>query len=137
MNFKMHADLCTQLHELCVAKNKRYGDSFSKTVQHYGLISALTRMSDKWNRIETLILGRADESADESLVDSLIDLANYCIMTVCEIQDLGLKVKTSVTTSLMSLRLILYSFTVTASSFSLMPLAMDSASFRVPFHMVS
>ena len=95
MNLKMHADLCTQMHELCVAKNKRYGDSFSKTVQHYGLISALTRMSDKWNRIETLILGRADESADESLVDSLTDLANYCIMTVCEIQDPGPKAETS------------------------------------------
>lgn len=99
MNLKMHADLCTQMHELCVAKNKRYGDSFSKTVQHYGLISALTRMSDKWNRIETLILDRADESADESLVDSLTDLANYCIMTVCEIQDSELKAKTSETTS--------------------------------------
>ena len=99
MNLKMHADLCTQMHELCVAKNKRYGDSFSKTVQHYGLISALTRMSDKWNRIETLILGRAGESADESLVDSLTDLANYCIMTVCEIQDSGPKVKTSETIS--------------------------------------
>ena len=99
MNLKMHADLCTQMHELCVAKNKRYGDSFSKTVQHYGLISALTRMSDKWNRIETLILSRADESADESLVDSLIDLANYCIMTVCEIQDSGPKIKTSETTA--------------------------------------
>ena len=99
MNLKMHADLCTQMHELCVAKNKRYGDSFSKTVQHYGLISALTRMSDKWNRIETLILSRADESADESLVDSLTDLANYCIMTVCEIQDSGPKVKTSETIS--------------------------------------
>lgn len=99
MNLKMHADLCTQLHELCVAKNKRYGDSFSKTVQHYGLISALTRMSDKWNRIETLILGRADESADESLVDSLTDLANYCIMTVCEIQDSEPKAETSETIS--------------------------------------
>ena len=99
MNLKMHADLCTQMHELCVAKNKRYGDSFSKTVQHYGLISALTRMSDKWNRIETLILSRADESADESLIDSLTDLANYCIMTVCEIQDSGPKVKTSETIS--------------------------------------
>ena len=99
MNLKMHADLCTQMHELCVAKNKRYGDSFSKTVQHYGLISALTRMSDKWNRIETLILGRADESADESLVDSLTDLANYCIMTVCEIQDSGPKAETSKTIS--------------------------------------
>ena len=99
MNIKTHADLCTQMHELCVAKNKRYGDSFSKTVQHYGLISALTRMSDKWNRIETLILGNADESTDESLVDSLIDLANYCIMTVCEIQDSELKAKTSETTA--------------------------------------
>ena len=99
MNLKMHADLCTQMHELCVAKNKRYGDSFSKTVQHYGLISALTRMSDKWNRIETLILGNADESADESLIDSLTDLANYCIMTICEIQDSGPKVKTSETIS--------------------------------------
>lgn len=95
MNLKMHADLCAQMHELCVEKNKRYGDSFSKTVQYYGLISALTRMSDKWNRIETIILGRADESADESLVDSLTDLANYCIMTVCEIMQMNIdKLKT-------------------------------------------
>ena len=87
MNLKMHADLCTQMHDLCVEKNKRYGDSFSKAVQHYGLISALTRMYNKWNRIETLILGRADESADESLVDSLTDLANYCIMTCIELKE--------------------------------------------------
>ena len=86
MNLTLHEKLCHDMHELCVAKNKRYGDSFSKTVCKYGLISALTRMEDKWNRIEEIILNHADGSADESLEDSLMDLANYSLMTICEIK---------------------------------------------------
>lgn len=63
-------------------KNQKYGNSFDISVEKYGLISALTRMSDKWNRIENLILTHDDGTDDESLKDSLMDLANYCNMTV-------------------------------------------------------
>lgn len=87
MNSTLHEKLCTEMHELYVAKNKRYGDSFSKTVQKYGLIAALIRMEDKWNRIEELVHKTATESADESLVDTLMDLANYSLMVICEIKD--------------------------------------------------
>lgn len=66
-----------------VIKNKKYGNSFDKSVEKYGLISALTRMSDKWNRLETLILNRENGAdTDESLTDILKDLANYCNLTV-------------------------------------------------------
>ncbi len=69
-------------------KNKKYGDSFGISVKKYGLISALTRMSDKWNRIENLILTGDNGTGDESLRDSLVDLSNYCNMTIIELEDL-------------------------------------------------
>ena len=56
---------------------------FGRSVEKYGAISALTRISDKFNRLESLIL--ANEKAeinDESLDDTLKDLAAYCIMTL-------------------------------------------------------
>lgn len=62
-------------------KNEKYGNSFDISVNKYGLIAALTRMSDKWNRIENLVLKNDKGTADESLIDSLMDMANYCNMT--------------------------------------------------------
>ena len=75
-------DLLSSELELYKLKNEKYGDSFNKSVEKYGLISALTRMSDKWNRIENLILNNDSGTEDESLIDSLQDLANYCNMTI-------------------------------------------------------
>ena len=70
-------------------KNKDYGNSFGKSVERYGLISALTRMSDKWNRLENLILNTNGSRMvnDESLVDTLMDLATYCLMTIMTIEE--------------------------------------------------
>ena len=63
-------------------KNERYGDSFSLTFDQYGPISALTRMKDKMNRLENLILNTELDPRDETIIDTLMDLANYCDMTV-------------------------------------------------------
>lgn len=63
-------------------KNADYGDSFGKSFRKYGPISALTRMSDKWNRLENLILnGSGPKVADEAISDTLLDLATYALMT--------------------------------------------------------
>lgn len=84
--FEQHEQLLQKLHETFVKKNMAYGDSFALSIKKYGMIAALTRMSDKFNRIETLILGGRNEVTDESLIDSLCDIANYAIMTVMEME---------------------------------------------------
>ena len=84
-NAAKHMELCKYLNNLYATKNQKYGDSFSMTVQKYGIIAALTRLSDKWQRFETLILTKDPGTPDESIRDTLLDMANYCIMTVMEL----------------------------------------------------
>lgn len=67
---------------LYAEKNERYGDAFAKTFQAYGPISALTRMRDKLDRLEALILNPQLDPKDETILDTLTDLANYCDMTI-------------------------------------------------------
>lgn len=67
-------------------KNRDYGDSFHVSVQKYGIIAALTRISDKFNRLENLILNK-DNPNYESLHDTLLDAAAYCIMTAMELPE--------------------------------------------------
>lgn len=83
-----HENLCKFLNALYLTKNKKYGDSFGLSVRKYGPIAALTRLSDKWNRLENLMLHNDDGTADESLRDTLIDMANYCLMTIIELEDM-------------------------------------------------
>ena len=68
-------------------KNHDYGGSFGISVRKYGKIAALTRISDKFNRIENLILNGNAQVKDENLLDSLKDLACYCVMTVMAIEE--------------------------------------------------
>lgn len=88
-NLLDHAGICGELTSIYRKKNADYGNSFSRAVEKYGLVSALTRISDKFNRLESLVLHQTQEVKDESVEDTLLDLANYCIMTVMEIRKHG------------------------------------------------
>lgn len=82
-NVKRFRRISQELADLYSRKNKDYGDSFGRSVEKYGFISALTRISDKFNRLESLILAHENAKvSDESLDDTLKDLAAYCIMTL-------------------------------------------------------
>ena len=48
-------------------------------------------MSDKWNRLEQMILNGDNGTEDETLEDTLIDLSNYCLMTVLELKERGVE----------------------------------------------
>ena len=62
-------------------KNADYGNSFDKSCNEFGITAALVRMNDKFNRIKSLT--KNDNLVkDESIEDTLIDLANYSIMTL-------------------------------------------------------
>lgn len=91
-----HKNICTKLHDTYKKKNSDYGDSFGISYKKYGIISAITRMSDKWNRLESLVLNKAKPLVDdESISDTLLDLANYAIMTYMEIENAKKKETTS------------------------------------------
>jgi predicted RNA-binding Zn-ribbon protein involved in translation (DUF1610 family) len=80
----MHKKVCEELTELYRRKNHDYGDSFHITYEKWGLPMAAIRLGDKLQRFETLI--RAESAIkDESIRDTLIDLSNYAIMTVMEL----------------------------------------------------
>lgn len=84
-----HKQLCDQLNEVYKEKNSKYGDSFEVSVQKYGLIAALTRISDKFNRFEQLIMTRSNGTSDESLMDTCLDAANYFLMTAMELENIS------------------------------------------------
>lgn len=86
-NVRMFRKIANDMVELYARKNKDYGDSFTKSVEKYGMISALTRISDKFNRIENLILNGEGEVKDESIIDTLTDLASYSVMAVIALRD--------------------------------------------------
>lgn len=84
---KAHENLCTEIHELYVNKNHDYGDSFGKTYANLGIISAATRISDKYNRFIELAKGNKPLVSTETIRDTLIDMANYALMTIIELDN--------------------------------------------------
>lgn len=84
-NVEQFKRIAQELCELYEAKNKAYGGSFSATYDKLGLISAVTRISDKYNRLCNLATNPNIDNLGESLEDTLRDMASYCIMTVIEL----------------------------------------------------
>lgn len=81
---EIHSQICKELTETYAAKNKDYGDSFA-IVRNEVPNSTLVRITDKYLRLKNLILsGEPNAVRDESIEDTLLDLANYCIMELIE-----------------------------------------------------
>ena len=76
-----HRDIAKELRKTYEKKNKDYGDSFANSLDKHGLIAAIVRMDDKMSRLSNLV--GADELmvTSESMRDTVMDLANYAIMT--------------------------------------------------------
>ena len=81
-----HKQICLALNNLYAKKNHDYGDSFHQTFVEEGMAMPRIRLGDKFNRFKTLSRGGDQKVNDESIRDTLIDLANYAIMTVLEME---------------------------------------------------
>lgn len=81
-----HLAIVKELNDVYRRKNADYGDSFGHQFAEYGEISAAIRLEDKLKRFKQLIKNPA-QVKDESKIDTLIDLANYAIMTVIEMEE--------------------------------------------------
>lgn len=78
-------NITTEMAELYEKKNHDYGDAFGQTFAELGIISAVTRISDKTNRLKSLAT-KAQRVGDERIEDTLMDLANYAVMTLIELK---------------------------------------------------
>lgn len=74
-------DITNSMIQTYQAKNQDYGNSFEKSLDKFGLIASVIRLNDKMNRIESLSRTEA-KVVDESIEDTLLDLANYSVMTI-------------------------------------------------------
>lgn len=83
-NVMEHMGICTEMNALYAGKNRDYGDSFHISFQEEGMAMARIRLGDKLNRFKTLTKNKEQQVQDESIRDTLIDLANYAIMTIME-----------------------------------------------------
>ena len=87
-NVTRHKIICGILTSTYRQKNSDYGDSFHLSFIEEGMAMPRIRIGDKFNRFKALTKAPdAQKVKDESIVDTLLDMANYCIMTVMEIQD--------------------------------------------------
>jgi hypothetical protein len=107
-NVKKFREVAEQLCNLYQKKNECYDDSFGKTYDEskgLGLIGAITRLSDKRNRLFNIGIAltkhkviqeyyaddgmyqRTMDDLGESLTDTLMDLAAYSIMTIVKLNE--------------------------------------------------
>lgn len=81
----LHKEILNEMHDTYLRKNADYGNSFSEQFDEYGLLSALIRLDDKMRRLKQLSKNEA-QVKDESIRDTLLDLANYSVMTIMELK---------------------------------------------------
>lgn len=83
-----HKEICTELNDLYARKNHDYGDAFHISFAEEGMAMPRIRLGDKLNRFKALTRVPGTQAVKgESIRDTLLDLANYAIMTVLEMED--------------------------------------------------
>lgn len=79
---EVHKDICNEIHELYENKNHDYGDSFINVRQEVDR-AIVVRLMDKIERLK-VITRKEQKVVDETIDDTLMDLANYAIMELTE-----------------------------------------------------
>ena len=74
-----------EMYNTFKAKNHDYGSSFSNMFKECGMIYAYGHMAEKLERVKSLMKDEAKVKG-EGMKDSLLDLANYAILTVMELE---------------------------------------------------
>lgn len=85
MNVVAFRDVQDKLVNIYAKKNHDYGDSFNEGCNELGVGYAFSRIFDKTKRFQTLAKGIMNnnlsiEVQDETIEDTIMDLANYCMM---------------------------------------------------------
>lgn len=89
MNKEQFSNQCNlvieKLRDTYIRKNNDYGDSAHSTYEKYGETAYAVRITDKLNRVKSLVTGK-QMVADESIIDTMEDTANYFIMMAADME---------------------------------------------------
>ena len=77
-------EITDKMFETFKAKNHDYGSSFSNLFNECGMTYAYGHMAEKLERVKSLMKDEAKVNGD-GMKDSLLDLANYAILTIMEL----------------------------------------------------
>lgn len=88
---KLFLKVATHVAETLAKKNHDYGDSFHNVYAKHGDVSTFIRLTDKLGRYETSVLGKELQVDDENVIDVLLDIAGYAILTVASKERLALE----------------------------------------------
>ena len=81
-------NITVEMTELYERKNADYGDSFGKSFVEYGVTMPCIRLEDKLNRLKSLtIKNQSAQVNTESVEDTLMDIANYAVMSIIELRN--------------------------------------------------
>ena len=81
-------EITDKMFETFKAKNHDYGSSFSNLFKECGMTYAYGHMAEKLERVKSLMKDEAKVNG-EGMKDSLLDLSNYAILTIMEIEKVG------------------------------------------------
>ena len=85
-NEELFRSITVEMDSLYRQKNADYGNSYAELYARYGSIYPLIRLEEKIARVERLTTSEKDpEVKSESLRDTLLDLANYSVMWIAEL----------------------------------------------------
>lgn len=76
-----------EMKELHAKKDKDYGSAFHKSFEEFGVTSGVVRLNDKMERVKSLVKNGKAEVQDDSLLDSLKDMACYAVMLYVELKN--------------------------------------------------
>lgn len=77
-----------EMRDLHAKKNKDYGDAFHKSFEEFGVTAGVVRLNDKMERVKSLVKNGKAEVKDESLMDTLKDMASYAVMLYVELKNI-------------------------------------------------
>ena len=79
---KINAETMKKVYEenyqTFLKKNADYGSSFEESLNEFGEVAGIVRISDKCRRLVNLT--KTENRVLESKIDTLKDMANYCLM---------------------------------------------------------
>ena len=81
---EIYDSIVKELRRIYVAKNNDYGDSVSDTYKKFGDVSFVVRITDKINRVTSLLKAKEQLVVDEKIDDTIKDMVNYGLLWLIE-----------------------------------------------------
>lgn len=78
--------ICKDMIDTFEKKNADYGNSFKKLFDEFGMVYAVAHIAEKTERLKQLSKNKGNGLVKtESVKDTLMDCANYCVLTLMEL----------------------------------------------------